>query len=447
MSEKIQKGLMTEGVIWKELLFFSIPLLIGNLFQQLYNTVDSIVVGNFIGDNALAAVNSSGAIVNLLVSFFMGLSLGAGVVISNYFGARNEEGVHKAIHTSMALTLASSLIATILGVTLTPYILELVNVDPEVMENSVLYLRLYFFGISGLIIYNMGSGMLRAVGDSKSPLYFLIVSSITNIILDIVFVAVFHMGIAGVAIATMIAQFASAFLTIYKLTKTDEIYKLYLRKIRFHKETFIKMIKIGLPSAFQNAIVSLSNVVVQANINSFGKTAMAGAGSYMKVDGFAIMPVMSFSMALTTFVGQNIGAQKYDRVKKGAIAGIAMSCLTSGLISALLVVFAPQVMSIFSQNPDVIEIGKMMMYCVVPGYLLLAVSHCLAGVLRGAGLTKIPMIVMVLCWCVCRVIWITITVSLFHDIRFVFMGWPITWVLSAIILVIYYKKANWLYRY
>ncbi|NCC88037.1 MAG: MATE family efflux transporter [Clostridia bacterium] len=438
---------MINGVIWKELLFFSIPLLIGNLFQQLYNTVDSIVVGNFIGDNALAAVNSSGAIVNLLVSFFMGLSLGAGVVISNYFGARNEVEVHKAIHTSMALTIAAAIMATILGVTLTPIILQLVNVDPEVMENSILYLRLYFLGISGLIIYNMGSGMLRAVGDSKSPLYFLIVSSITNIILDIVFVTVFHMGIAGVAIATIIAQFASAVLTIYKLMKTEQMYKLSLRKIRFYKETFIKMVKIGLPSALQNAVVSLSNVVVQANINSFNKIAMAGAGSYMKVDGFAIMPVMSFSMALTTFVGQNIGAQKYDRVKKGARAGIIMSCLTSGFISALLVLFAPQVMSIFSSNADVIEIGKLMMYCVVPGYLLLAVSHCLAGVLRGAGLTKIPMIVMIFCWCICRVLWITIMVSLFHDIRYVFMGWPITWVLSAIILIIYYKKANWLYRY
>ncbi|NBL00235.1 MAG: MATE family efflux transporter, partial [Erysipelotrichia bacterium] len=412
-----------------------------------YNRVDSIVVGNFIGDNALAAVNSSGAIVNLLVSFFMGLSLGAGVVISNYFGARNEVEVHKAIHTSMALTIAAAIMATILGVTLTPIILQLVNVDPEVMENSILYLRLYFLGISGLIIYNMGSGMLRAVGDSKSPLYFLIVSSITNIILDIVFVTVFHMGIAGVAIATIIAQFASAVLTIYKLMKTEQMYKLSLRKIRFYKETFIKMVKIGLPSALQNAVVSLSNVVVQANINSFNKIAMAGAGSYMKVDGFAIMPVMSFSMALTTFVGQNIGAQKYDRVKKGARAGIIMSCLTSGFISALLVLFAPQVMSIFSSNADVIEIGKLMMYCVVPGYLLLAVSHCLAGVLRGAGLTKIPMIVMIFCWCICRVLWITIMVSLFHDIRYVFMGWPITWVLSAIILIIYYKKANWLYRY
>lgn len=447
MGEIKQKGLMTEGVIWKELLFFSIPLLIGNLFQQLYNTVDSIVVGNFIGDNALAAVNSSGAIINLLVSFFMGLSLGAGVVISNYFGAKNKEGVEKAIHTSMALTLTSGVVATILGVSLTPLILEMVNVDPEVMGNSILYLRLYFAGIMGLIIYNMGSGMLRAVGDSKSPLYFLIVSSITNIVLDIVFVSVFHMGIAGVAIATCIAQFVSAILTIYKLTHTNHIYKLHLRKIRFHKDTFLRMVKIGLPSAMQNAVVSLSNVVVQANINGFGKVAMAGAGSYMKIDGFAIMPVMSFSMALTTFVGQNMGAQKYDRVKKGAMAGIAMSCIVSGVISGLLVLFAPQVMSIFSQNPAVIEIGKTMMYCVVPGYLFLAVSHCLAGVLRGAGLTKIPMIVMILCWCICRMLWISITVALYHDIRMVFMGWPITWVLSAIILVIYYKKANWLYRY
>lgn len=444
MEEIKQKGLMTEGSIFKQILYFSIPLIIGNLFQQLYNTVDSIVVGNFIGDNALAAVNSSGAIVQLLISFFMGLSMGGGVTISNYFGARNREGVHKAVHTTFALSVLSGVLATIIGVVFTPAILKLVNVDPEVMADSVLYLRIYFMGILGLIVYNMCSGMLRAVGDSRHPLYFLIVSSVINVVLDILFVAVFNLGIAGVAYATLIAQFASAILSIRQLMRADQMYKLELKKVRFHMDILKRIIKIGLPSALQNAIVSFSNVVVQANINSFGKEAMAGAGSYMKVDGFALMPVMSFSMALTTFVGQNIGAKEFERVKKGTKIGVLMSCTTILIISMILLVFAPQVMSIFSSNPNVIAVGKTMMYSVVPGYLFVAISHALAGVLRGAGLTKIPMYVMVVCWCVCRVIWITVTVKLFNDIRFVFLGWPVTWVLSATVLIIYYKRSNWL---
>lgn len=444
---KNNNGLMIEGNIFKQLLYFSVPLIIGNLFQQLYNTVDSIVVGNFIGDNALAAVNSSGAIVNLLVSFFMGLAIGAGVVISNHYGAKEEENVHKAVHTSIALTFSAGIIATILGVVLTPYILEWMSVAPSVMGNSVLYLRIYFFGIAGLVIYNMGSGVLRAVGDSKHPLYYLIVSSIINIVLDLVFVVVFKWGIAGVAYATIIAQFASAFLTILQLTKAKDMYRLELKKVRFHKEIFKRIIKIGMPSAIQNTIVSLSNVVAQANINSFGKNAMAGAGSYMKVDGYVILPAMSYSMALTTFVGQNMGAQKYDRVKQGSKIGILMSAVTTMILSLLIVLLAPQIMAIFSSSPAVIEIGMTMMYCVVPGYVLLAISHCFAGIMRGAGLTKIPMYVMIFCWCICRMIWITVMVNLFHDIRFVFMGWPITWVLSCIILFIYYKRGNWLYRY
>lgn len=447
MEEIKQKGLMTEGSIFKQILYFSIPLIIGNLFQQLYNTVDSIVVGNFIGDNALAAVNSSGAIVQLLISFFMGLSMGGGVTISNYFGARNREGVHKAVHTTFALSVLSGVLATIIGVVFTPAILKLVNVDPEVMADSVLYLRIYFMGILGLIVYNMCSGMLRAVGDSRHPLYFLIVSSVINVVLDILFVAVFNLGIAGVAYATLIAQFASAILSIRQLMRMDQMYKLDLKKVRFHMDILKRIIKIGLPSALQNAIVSFSNVVVQANINSFGKEAMAGAGSYMKVDGFALMPVMSFSMALTTFVGQNIGAKEFERVKKGTKIGVLMSCTTILIISMILLVFAPQVMSIFSSNPNVIAVGKTMMYSVVPGYLFVAISHALAGVLRGAGLTKIPMYVMVVCWCICRVIWITVTVKLFNDIRFVFLGWPVTWVLSATVLIIYYKRSNWLEKF
>lgn len=307
---KGNNGLMTQGNIAKQLVWFAIPLLIGNLFQQLYNTVDSIVVGNFIGDNALAAVNSSGSIIDLLVSFFMGLSLGGSVLISNYFGAQDKIGVKKSVHTAMALALVSSIIVTVIGVVLTPTILQLVKVDSQVIDQSIIYLRIYFLGITGLIIYNMVSAILRAVGDSKHPLYFLIVSSIVNIILDLVFVVVFKMGIAGVAIATTIAQIFSAILSIFILMKSTEMYKLTLRQIKFYPDVLRKTVKIGLPSAMQNGVVSFSNIIMQTNINVFGTYAMAGSGSYTKIDGFAILPVISFAMALTTFVGQNKGFVK-----------------------------------------------------------------------------------------------------------------------------------------
>lgn len=441
---KQDKGLMIEGTIWKQLLMFSLPLLLGNLFQQLYNTVDSIIVGNYVGSEALAAVNSSNPIINLLVSFFMGISVGAGVVISRYYGSRNQEGLEKAVHTTFAFALAAGILMSFVGIVLAPLILAAVGTPASVMDNSILYLRIYFAGILGVMLYNMGSGILRAVGDSKNPLYFLIISSIVNILLDLLFVVVFHMGIAGVAWATLIAQAISALLTFLLLVKTKMEYRVYPSRIRFDLTILRDIIRIGLPSGIQNAIVSFSNVIVQSNINSFGAMAMAGCGSYSKIDGFAILPVMSFSMALTTFVGQNMGAQRYDRVKLGAKIGMAMSCCITFTLGLLLFIFAPQILQIFSNEAEVIHYGTLMMRTVVPGYLFLAVSHALAGVIRGAGLTKIPMIVMVCCWCFLRMAWIFIAMPIFTDIQVVFWGYPITWFASAICMYTYYRKADWM---
>lgn len=440
-----RKGLMTQGNIAKQLVMFAIPLLIGNLFQQLYNTVDSIVVGNFIGDNALAAVNSSGPIIDLLVSFFMGLSLGASVLISNYFGAQDKQNVKKSVHTAMALALVSSIVVTIIGVLFTPLILSWVRVDQGVIGQSIIYLRIYFLGIIGLIIYNMISAILRAVGDSKHPLYFLIVSSIVNIGLDLLFVIVFKMGIAGVGIATTIAQIVSAILSIHILMKSKEIYKLELRQIGFYPEILKKTIKVGMPSAMQNGVVSFSNIIMQSNINAFGAYAMAGNGSYAKIDGFAILPVLSFAMALTTFVGQNKGAQEYTRIKQGARIGTLISCGIILTLTVVIVFSAPYLLQVFSSNPKVIEYGKIMMFCVTPGYLFLTLSQCICGVLRGVGRTNVPMFVLIGCWCVFRVIWVMITTNIFHNIIFVNLGWPISWLLSTIVLIVYYYKANWLY--
>lgn len=441
-----QKGLMTEGVIWKELLLFSVPLLLGNLFQQLYNAVDSVVVGNYIGAQALAAVGSSAPVINLLVSFFMGLSVGAGVIISRYFGARNMESLQDSIHTSLALTMTAGIFMTLFGIIFSPTILRWIGTPSDVMSSSVLYLRIYFGGILSVMLYSMGSGILRAVGDSKNPLYFLIVSSITNILLDLLFVIVFDMGIAGVGWATLIAQTISAVLTLLLLIKTKQEYKVTLKKIRFHKDKLIEIIRLGLPSGIQNGVVSFSNVIVQSNINAFGSLAMAGCGAYTKIDGFAILPVMSYSMALTTFTGQNMGAKKYDRVKQGARSGIIMSLLTTIAISALLLIFGEQVLSIFSDNPKVISYGLYMMHVLAPFYIFLAISHAFNGIIRGAGITTIPMIVMITCWCGMRMTWILASVPIFHDIGVVFMGWPLTWAASALWLFLYYKKGNWMKR-
>lgn len=441
------KGLMTEGVIWKELLMFSIPLLLGNLFQQLYNAVDSIVVGNYIGPQALAAVGSSAPLINLLVSFFMGLSVGAGVIISRYFGARMLDSLEQAIHTSLAFTLAAGIFMTVVGILLSPLILELMGTPEDVMANSVLYLRIYFVGIISVMMYNMGSGILRSVGDSKNPLYFLIISSVTNIGLDLLFVVVFKMGIAGVAWATLIAQTISMVLTMLLLVKTKREYQVTLRKVRIHKHMLYEIVRIGLPSGLQNAIVSFSNVIVQTNINAFGSLAMAGCGSYTKIDGFVILPAMSFAMALTTFTGQNMGAKKYDRVIKGGKTGCIMSCITTLVISSILLIFGPQVLAIFSNDPVVIDYGLYMMHVLVPGYIFLALSHALAGIVRGAGITTIPMIVMVTCWCGIRMTWILTAVPIFKNIGFVFAGWPISWLISAIWLFIYYRRGKWLKKY
>lgn len=442
-----QKGLMIDGVIWKQIFLFSIPLLLGNLFQQLYNAVDSIIVGNYIGSQALAAVGSSAPVINLLISFFMGLSIGAGIIISRYYGARNIDGLQEAVHTSLAITFIAGIAMTFIGVLLSPYILQWVGTPDDVMSSSVLYLRIYFLGILSVMTYNMGSGILRAVGDSKNPLYFLIVSSIINVVLDYVFVVYFHMGVAGVGWATLIAQTVSALLTLALLIRTKAEYRVNFRHIRLHKHMVYEIIRLGLPSAVQNAIVSFSNVIVQSNINAFGSLAMAGCGSYTKIDGFAILPVMSYSMALTTFTGQNIGAQKYDRIKKGAKTGMIMSILTTICITILLLLLGPNVLAIFSQDQRVIEYGLYMMHVLAPGYIFLAISHALSGIIRGAGVTTIPMVVMVCCWCGLRMAWILISVPLFHDIGVVFLGWPITWIASALWLFLYYKKGNWLKKY
>ena len=353
----MEKGLMTEGNIWKQLILFSIPLLLGNLFQQLYNAVDSVIVGQFVSSQALAAVGSSFPLINLLISFFMGLSLGAGVVVSKYFGARDIDNMRKSIHSSIVITFIIGVIMTFVGILACPIILRWMQTPSDVINDSIVYLQIYFGGILFTMIYNIGSGILRAVGDTKRPLYFLIICSIINIILDLLFIIFFKMGIAGAAYATVISQAISAILTMLLLINTSNEYKISFKELKLYREQTKEIIRVGIPSGIQNAVVAISNVIVQSNINSFDWVAMAGCSACQKLDGFAIMPVLSFSMAFTTFTGQNIGAKRYDRVKQGAKIGLILSLSTIICISATLLYFDEQLLSIFSDDPEVIKYG------------------------------------------------------------------------------------------
>ncbi len=450
MGQKLKTGqrtgqvIMTEGVIWKQLLTFSMPLLIGNLFQQMYNTVDSIVVGNFIGSEALAAVGSSNSLINLIVGMFMGIATGAGVIISQYYGAKSEEKLHWAVHTCIALSLAGGVILIVLGVILSPFILRLMGTPEEVMPNSVAYLRIFFCGSLFNLVYNMGAGVLRAVGDSRRPLYYLCVSSVVNIVLDLVFVILFHMGTAGVGYATITAQAVSAALTVNALIKTDDCYRLELSKIRIDRRMMGRILKLGIPSGIQQSIISLSNVIVQANINSFGAAAMAGYGAYSKVDGFAVLPLQSFCMAATTFTGQNIGARKGKRVKQGIFQGIIISLTYTMFASLFLFVNADRVLRIFSPDEMVIAFGHTTMYLLLPFYWTLAIHQILMGSIRGSGRTMVSMLIGVGNMCILRMIYINFMVPFFPSFEAVMWCYPITWFTTMLMDIIYALRAKWI---
>lgn len=437
---------LTQGPIGKQILQFTVPLLLGNVFQQFYNAADTVIVGKFVGKEALAAVGSSGALINLLVSMLMGVAVGAGVVVSRYYGAKQYEEMRATIHTTIAFGLISGAVLTVVGVAITPLILRWMQTPESVMASSVMYFRIYFAGVLTTVMYNIGSGIYRALGDSKRPLYFLIISTIINIILDLLLVAVFHMGIGGAAIATVVAQGLSMVLVFAKMMREDTVYRVEWREIRIHKRFLRQIIAIGLPSGIQNGIVSLSNVVVQSNINSFGDIAMAGCGAYNKLDGFALLPAGSFSLALSTFVSQNIGAEQYERAKKGAAFGLIATMIISELGGVFIYFAAPQLVGFFNDDPEVIRYGVLMARNIVFAYALVAYSNAMAGVLRGAGLSRVPMFVMVGCWCVLRVIWIQIMVPMTQDIRVVFWSYPITWAVSVLILTIYFFKVDWLHK-
>lgn len=435
---------MTEGSIWKKILFFSIPLILGNLFQQLYNTVDSIIVGNYIGSEALAAVGSSGSLINLLIGFCIGASAGAGVVIAQFYGAQDREGVRKAVHTTIAIAIAAGAVLTVVGIVATPILLKAMGTPQEVFDQASIYLKVYFGGILFSVVYNMSAGILNAVGNSKRSLVYLMIAATSNIFLDLLFVVVLKMGIVGAAIATDISQLLSCIFIILFLVRSEDVYRVKLKDIRCYDNLLGKILKIGLPTGVQNIVISLSNVIVQSSVNSFGAVAMAGFAAYIKVDGFNILPVLSFSMAATTFVGQNVGAGRFDRVKKGMYVSVAMGIIYTVCTGILLLAFAPQVIGVFTQNGKVVEYGVYIMKFFCPFYWMLGILHILAGTIRGTGKTMQAMVVFLFSLCIFRVLWIWGAMSVSHKIGGVMLGYPLSWLVGLVMILIYVWKGNWM---
>lgn len=437
------KNRMTEGSIWKILLRFALPLLLGNLFQQLYNAVDAFVVGNFDSKAALAAVTSSGSLCFLIIGFFQGVFIGASVIISRYFGAQDSEGVDRAVHTTVIFSLILGSILSIFGVCFTPTILRLMGTPANVMPNSVAYFRIYCAGLLGLVLYNTANGIFQAMGDSKHPLYYLITASLINVVLDLVFVAGFHMGVTGAALATVIGQALSALLGFARLMSGKSPVTFSFKKLRLDKSIFVRIFRLGLPSGVQNSVISIANVVIQSNINAFGDNAMAGCGSYFKIEGFVFLPITSLSLALTTFVSQNLGAGKPERAKEGARLGTGMAMAAAELLGALFFLFAPFLIGLFNKEPEVIAFGVRQARIECFFYCFLALSHAAAAVLRGAGRAVIPMSIMLAVWCVFRIIYVTLMVARIPDIAVVFTAYPVTWSISAVLFSLYLWRVPW----
>lgn len=431
---------MTTGSIIRHLIAFALPLLIGNAFQQLYNTVDSVVVGNYVGKEALAAVGSVGPIVNTMIGMFTGLSAGAGVVISQYYGAHEDNRVHDAVHTTIALTLVLCVVLSVAGVLIVPFALCMMDTPDDVFAAAASYLRIYFMGLTGLLLYNIGAGILRAVGDSRRPLYFLIFSALTNTGLDLLFVKQFHMGVEGVAIATVIAQALSALLVFFVLSRTKGAYKLVLRDVRFSGLMLRKICRIGLPSAIQLAITAFSNIFVQSYINGFGSACMAGWTSYNKLDAFALLPMMSIALAITTFVGQNLGAKNWDRAHTGTKWALGLAMGITAIILIPIMIFAPQMIGAFNRDPEVLQYGTLFIRLISPFYLLCTINQVLIGSLRGAGDTKIPMFLTLTSFVVFRQVYLFATKRIFGTIIPVALGYPAGWILCSILILIYYRK-------
>ena len=434
---------MTEGNILGHLIQFAIPLLIGNVLQQLYNMVDTWVVGNYVSGEAFSAVGTVGPIINLLIGFFMGFSTGAGVVISQFYGAKKYEEVQKTLHTALCMTLILGILFTAVGILMVPTMLDLMNTPDDVLGEATDYLTIYFSGIMGLMFYNIGSGILRSVGDSKRPFYFLAVSAVTNTVLDLLFVLCFDMGVRGVALATIIAQGLSAFLIILTLLRTDSCIKLTFKKLQLHGEMLFKIIKIGLPAALQMAVTSFSNIFVQSYINYFDTAAMGGWTAYSKIDQLILLPMQSVSLASTTFVGQNLGKGNVERAKKGVNTALLIACSSTVILMIPVLIFAPQLVYFFNKEPAIIEFGTVFLHWLTPFYVLCCINQIYAGALRGSGNSTAPMIIMLTSFVLFRQIYLYIMANyISNTVIPIAMAYPAGWLLCSLLMFIYYKTAK-----
>ncbi len=435
----VERNAITEGVIWKQILLFFFPILFGTFFQQLYNAADALIVGRFVGKEALSAVGGgTGTVINLLVGFFVGLASGATVIISQYYGAKRGEMVGYAVHTAIAFSLVGGLVMTVCGLLSAPWILQAMDTPEDVLEPATLYIRIYFLGMVGNLVYNVGSGILRAVGDSRRPLYFLIASCLTNIVLDIVLVVALHMGVAGAALATILSQLLSAVLVIWVLMRTKDMHRLELKKIGFDWRMFKRIIRIGFPAGLQSVMYSLSNIIIQTAINGEGTDTVAAWTVYGKLDVVFWMIVSAFGIAITTFVGQNYGAGKIDRVRKGIRSCLGMTVVSTVVVSTLLYVTCGGIYTLFTDDTEVLRIGVEMTRFLVPTYITYICIEILSGALRGVGDCWIPTLICLTGVCLIRVIWIMAAVPRIPGVRSIIFSYPLTWVITTVLFGIYY---------
>ena len=433
---------MTEGSIRRRIIGFAIPVFVGYLFQQLYNTADSLIVGNYLGENALAAVSANGAFIFLFIGFFMGFSTGAGVVIARHIGAGDGAQTRLAVHTAVAMGLAFSALASVLGVAISPAVLRWMGTPEEVFGESSKYLRVYFAGAAGPVMYNMFVGILQASGDSRHPLLYLVISSLVNVALDMLFVGALGMGVEGAALATVISQLLSMALAGARLMRLNGDIRVSPRQVRFDRANLKAIVQNGLPTALQASVIDLSNVLIQSYINSFGNLAMAGIGASTKLEGFAFLPITAFSMAITTFVSQNMGARRYDRVRQGIRFGVGCAVATIEALGVALFLLAPALIGLFNRNPQVVAFGMGRARVCALFYCLVGFSHVASAVMRGLGKPMTPMLIMLTCWCAVRIAVLFTLGQLLHDIRLAYWIYPFTWTLSSAVYAVLLRRMH-----
>lgn len=441
---QIRNESLTEGTIWKQLLIFALPLMLSNFLQQLYNTADLLIVGRFAGTQAQAAVGATGALANMLVGFFVGLATGCAVVVAQMYGAEDEDGLYRMVHSAMSIALISGVVLSVAGFLLSTPLLQVMDTPSDILEAASSYLRIFFVGAIPSLLYNMGSGILRSVGDSKRPFYFLAVSSLANVLLDLLFVAVFKWGVQGAAWATIISQFLSAVLVLLSLSRTTGSYRLYLRDIAFHGPVGKRALKIGVPAGLQSVLISGSNVIIQTAVNGFGTLAVAGFASAGRIDGFVWVTLNAISLAIMTFIGQNVGAGQIERAKKGLRQAVVLVLILAGGLSAFFLIVAKPLAAVFNSDPQVNQYTIQVMISILSLYWLFGVNEVFGGALRGVGRSMVPMLVTLICMSGFRVLWIYGILPFKSTFDFMLLAYPLSWIITFLAYIIYMKKVDWL---